>query len=306
MGKPEEPTRVNPYQFCVGRVDDAKFAVPEGYARRSRGYSQHWLVDRSMGSVHMGVAVSRLEPAGEIACCVHAYEKGIYILEGELEIKLGERSVRLAADHYALIEFATPHAFRNTGEAPARWFDMRAPQPRLSGGWQDTVFTGDAQWPAQPSALEADDPRSRHVGHFKSQRPMIRDAPGIRGLKVYRFMEHEFGALHFFMMRGELAPGGVRGRHDHAVEEVYLALSGEADIEIEGKRYPLGPGDFAWTGVGTCHAFFQKGDAPFRWIETQAPQFPGQHASRNYATWEKLRARMDKLGATALELRANM
>lgn len=35
-------------------------------------------------------------------------------------------------------------------------------------------------------------------------------------------------------------------------------------------------------------------EAPFRWIETQAPQFPGQHASRNYAAWEKLRARMDK------------
>ena len=33
---------------------------------------------------------------------------------------------------------------------------------------------------------------------------MIRDAPGVRGLKVYRFMEREFGAEQFFMMRGEL------------------------------------------------------------------------------------------------------
>ena len=294
MGKPEMPARANAYLFSVGRVDDAKFSVPEGYARRSRGYTQQSLVDRSMGSVHMGVGVSSLEPAGEIACCVHAYEKGIYVLAGELEMKLGERSFTLTADDYALIEYATPHAFRNTGKAQARWFDMRAPQPRLSGELADTVFVGDQPWPARPGTLEADDPRSHHVGHFRAQRPMIRDAAGIRGLKVYRFMEHDFGAQHFFMMRGELEAGGVRGRHDHAVEEVYLALSGEADIEIEGERYALSAGDFAWTGVGTCHAFFQKGEAPFRWIETQAPQFPGQHASRNYAAWEKLRARMDK------------
>ena len=73
---------------------------------------------------------------------------------------------------------------------------------------------------------------------------------------------------------------------------MYLGLEGEADIEIEGRRYHLGSGDYAWTGVGTCHAFFQKGDNPFRWIETQAPQFPAQHASRNYASWERMRLRM--------------
>jgi hypothetical protein len=32
---------------------------------------------------------------------------------------------------------------------------------------------------------------------------------------------------------------------------------------------------------------------PFRWIETQAPQFPAQHASRNYAAWEGMRLRMN-------------
>src|SRR6185436_17923452 len=190
---------------------------------------------------------------------------------------------------YAFIPYAASHALRNAGDRPVRWFEMQAPQPRLPGGWQDTIFVDDAGWPAQVPAPDLGDPRTHFVGQFREQKPMIRDAAGIRGLKVYRFMEREFGAQHFFMMRGELAVGGVRGRHDHAVEEIYMALSGEADIEIEGARHHLGPGDFAWTGVGTCHAFFQKGGEPFRWIETQAPQFPAQNASRNYAAWEKLR-----------------
>ena len=209
------------------------------------------------------------------------------------------KACRIGPDDYALIPFATTHALRNTGREPARWFEMAAPQPQEPGRLPDTVFFGDAIWPERVEALALDDPRTHSVGHYKAQKPMIRDAPGVRGLKVYRFMEREFGAEQFFMMRGELDVGGVRGRHDHSVEEIYFALSGEADIEIEGTRYPLKPGDYAWTGVGTCHAFFQTGDAPFRWLETQAPQFPAQHPSRNYATWEKLAARAKARSSSA-------
>lgn len=294
MGKveTETPLTAGPFLFHVGKVDEAKFAVPPGYGQNSRGYTRQSLVDRSLGSVHMGVGVCRLEAQGHVDDCVRAYETGIYLLAGELELKIGAEAVRLSADDYAFIPFATAHALRNTGGAPARWFEMQAPQPKPPGAWQDTFFTADAEWPHEIGRPDLEDPRTQYLGHFKGQKPMIRDGPGIRGLVVHRFMEHEFGAQHFFMMRGELAAGGVRGRHDHAVEEVYLGLEGEADIEIEGRRYHLGPGDCAWTGVGTCHAFFQKGSAPFRWIETQAPQFPAQHASRNYASWERMRLRM--------------
>lgn len=91
-------------------------------------------------------------------------------------------------------------------------------------------------------------------------------------------------------MRGELAVGGSRGLHDHPIEESYLVFSGEADIEIEGERFRLRAGDVAWTGVGAAHAFYQKGSETFRWIETQAPQFPAQNGFREYVVWERLRS----------------
>lgn len=294
MGKaePDTPLTTPPFLFHLGKVEASKFAVPQGYEQNSRGYTRQSLIDRGVGSVHMGVGVCRLEPGGHVDHCLHANEKGIYLLAGELELKLGAAAFRLIADDYAFIPYATAYACRNVGDAPARWFEMQAPQPKPPGAWRDTFFTDDGGWPGVVVRPDLEDPRTQFLGHFKGQKPMIRDAPGVRGLTVHRFMEREFGAQHFFMMRGELAAGGVRGRHDHAVEEVYLGLEGEADIEIEGRRYPLGPGDFAWTGVGTCHAFFQKGSTPFRWIETQAPQFPAQQASRNYAAWERMRLRM--------------
>ena len=61
-------------------------------------------------------------------------------------------------------------------------------------------------------------------------------------------------------------------------------------MEIEDHSFRLGRGDFAWTGVGTSHAFRQVGSEPFRWVETQTPQFPADYGTRNYVDWEKLRA----------------
>ena len=61
-------------------------------------------------------------------------------------------------------------------------------------------------------------------------------------------------------------------------------------MEIEDQIFKLGPGDVAWTGVGTSHAFRHTGEVPFQWLETQTPQFPAQYGTRKYVQWEKLRA----------------
>ena len=275
-------------QFHVGKLEDLLFAVPAGYENRSHGYERASLMDRGGGSVHMGAAIGRLHPEGCMAPCIHAYEKGIYLLEGELEVMRGESAFRLSKDDYALIPCGVPHAIRNTGAVPARWFEMAAPQPKPPGGWQDTYF-GNAQWPSHIVAPDFDGTDTKLVGRFKPVRPLAGGGAERRGLSVYRFMQREFGAHNFFMMRGELAVGGTRSYHDHPIEELYFALSGETFMDIEGRRFHLRPGDFAWTGVGACHAFEHTGGEPFRWIETQAPQFPDRNGTRNYTEWEKFR-----------------
>ncbi len=271
--------------YHLGKFDDSKFAVPQGYQQHSQGYARVTLVDHSVGSVHTGLGICQLQQGGRVESFVQANEKGIYVLQGEIEIMRGKEAFRLTTDDYALIPYGVSQAFRNTGNQVARWVEVQAPQPKPADGWQDTFFTGDTDWPRGVVRPDLGDPRTRLLGRFEERRAGL----GIQGLTVYRFIDQEFGAHHFFMMRGELAMGGTRGTHDHTVEESYFALSGEVDMEIEGKRYHLQPGDVAWTGVGTSHAFFHKGDVPWRWIETQSPQFPTQHGTRNYAIWDKLR-----------------
>ncbi len=275
-------------QFHVGKLDESAFAVPHGYAARSRGYERVSLIDRGIGSVHMGVGVCRLAADGRVETCVHANEKGIYLFQGEIELKRGDQVFRLTQDDYALIPTGVAHAYRNVSGKPARWFDMQAPQPKPPGKWQDTFFVADdAPWPDRAPATVSGDAAIAQAGHFVPRAPIINPNAGVSGLRVFRFMEKEFGAQCFYMMRGELAPGGVRGYHDHPVEESYLALEGEAIMSIEGEDFHLKAGDFAWTGVGACHAFKHVGNVPFRWIETQAPQFPAHQGTRNYNVWEK-------------------
>ncbi len=276
--------------YHVGKYDESRFAVPDGYAGNASGFERVSLVNRATGSVHTEACMARLQAGGSINTCMHAYEKGIYVFEGELELLRAGEVIRLPADAYALIPYAAPYAIRNAGSTTARWFEILAPQPKPPGAFKDLFFTGENAWPVHNSGVTGE-AAQKGVGRFKAENPIpAQDGALAQGLSVYRFMERQFGAQCFFMMRGEMQVGAFRTRHDHPIEEFYFGLSGEVIMDIEDKSFHLGAGDVAWTGVGTSHAFRQTGDVPFRWLETQAPQFPSQFGTRNYLAWEKLRA----------------
>lgn len=276
--------------YYVGRIDEAGFAAPWAGSAHAAGYERATLVARACGSVHMEGALARLAPGGHLAQGVCAYEKGIYVFEGELELARGADHIRLAADDFALIPHATAHALRNRGAVSARWFEVLTPQPKPAAALRDSFFTGETAWPESVPA-PAGDAAAPLSGRFQPAQPIpARDGALAQGLTVYRFMERRFGAQCFYMMRGEMAVGAFRTRHDHPVEEFYLGLEGAVDMDIEDRTFRLEAGDFAWTGVGTSHAFRQVGGVPFRWLETQTPQFPPTLGTRNYVEWERLRA----------------
>jgi mannose-6-phosphate isomerase-like protein (cupin superfamily) len=87
-------------------------------------------------------------------------------------------------------------------------------------------------------------------------------------------------AANFNMFIIEFADGGLCNHHDHPFEEAYLILEGKVDIVFDGEPYVMGRGDFAWTGVGSRHAFFPKAGQRVRWLEIQAPQPPVRNGQR--------------------------
>ena len=107
--------------YYIGKYDESRHATPDIYKEHSRGFDRVSLVNRANGSVHCEACISRLAPGGSIPTHVHAYEKGIYLLEGEVELLRNGEAVRMPAHGYALIPYATPHAFRNRGKQTARY-----------------------------------------------------------------------------------------------------------------------------------------------------------------------------------------
>jgi quercetin dioxygenase-like cupin family protein len=253
-------------------------------------------MDRPGGSVHIGYYISELPEGGEIDRCVHAYEKAVYVLLGSLDFERDGQQFCLGADGYVLIPPGMPHAIRNSTAKIARYVEICAPQPKPITGWRDTFFVDPLPWrPGSLAPLNPGDPRNRMVG--KSDRTMPPGAfmhADLQGFSIKRFMDREFGSTQLTMFSVEFADGGLCNHHDHPFEEAYLILSGDVDVEFDGIKYTLQTGDFAWTGVGSRHAFFPVSGRPVRWLEIQAPQPPGQFGMRWHGRWERFGADIDR------------
>jgi len=284
----------------VTKARDFVFETPAGRIA-STGHTRAILMSRKLGSVHIGYDMCRLEAGGTIARSVAAYEKGVYALDGELELERDGRALRLAPGDFALVSAGVACAMRNTSAGPARWIEMMAPQPKPTDGWQDTFALPETDWPAGTEAPDFRDPRTWHScqsANFDGRMPPSAHVHGdLTGFAIKMLMDKEFGAVHFNMFIIEFADGGLCNHHDHPFEEAYVILDGTVDITFDGQDYLLEPGDFAWTAVGSRHAFFPKQGRPVRWLEIQAPQPPASEGMRWHARWEYL---ADKLkGATS-------
>jgi len=233
----------------------------------------------------MGVGICFLAPGGTIDSHLHSFEESFYILEGSITVQIGGRSQTLGPGNYGLISTGVPHAWRNSGSAPARWLEMQAPQPRALEYGRDTFFVGaDATGPAEAS--------DKLIGHFdESQLPhpggpsQMEGFNPTTGVAIKMFVDRSFGAVHQSLFLIQYMPGAKIDTHDHTFEESYYIVSGRVRATADGKTYDLGPGDVIWTSVGCIHSFANLGSEPVRWIETQAPLPPAKEVFRFERDW---------------------
>jgi len=274
-------------------IEDNLFQAPTAYNGHAAGFRRADLVGRDEGSVHMGFFISDLEAGGTIDPHIHSYEKGVFVLEGEVELNRDGKVFALGPHDYALVPIGTAHAFRNRGKTRARWVEKCAPRPKLADEWQDSFFVPSLAWP-EGAALPVGTPLARMVGHFdKSQLPApLRVDDFMWGWSKKMLMDKMFGSLQFDLFIIEFAEGGQTSLHDHNFEEAYLVIEGEVTFEAEGKEYVLTPGTIAWSGVGAPHGFFLNRGTHCRWLEVMSPQPPTQNANRRMANWDRFRDRL--------------
>lgn len=290
------------------RRDDMQLGP--AYEGNSRSFTRCSLVDRSVGSVHMGLGLCSLEAGGQIDTHLHSFEESFYVLEGEPTLLMEGRGYPLLPGACGFVPVGVPHAWLGARTGTAKWIDMLAPQPREKGRPDDTFFVGP---PSSREVRELDirDPRYWNLFRMTDSDIQVEklrvgaktDAPTVSasmatallvysGIAVKMLVDQRLGCHLSSMFMVEYQPGGVAHPHDHPLEESYYILDGEVDVEADDKRYNLGPGDLFWTGVGSIHAFYGKTTGTVRWLETQAPQPPSRYSYRFDRDWDYLKQKL--------------
>jgi quercetin dioxygenase-like cupin family protein len=293
----------------VGKIDWSFADRPMPSSDTASGLSRSQIVGPAQGAVHTDLYVGALDPGGWLAPHVHSYEEALYVLAGELLVRIDGRVHRLVQGDYALFQIGMRHALGNTGSVQARWLSLNSPLKREPGSpWPDTFFEPAQDLAAMHAAATRPtfgDPTLRFVGHYDGTPPQLEalrvaDDPRGRapvgmdiallvysGISVKMLVDRTFGADMVTMFTVDYEIGGAAQAHDHPFEEAYVFLAGEVECELDGERYALHPGDIVFSGVGSVHGFWNEGTERVRWIETQAPQPPVRHAYRWAPSWER-------------------
>src|SRR3954471_8170910 len=275
-----------------GKFTDNLLVADPLVAGHAQGYARASLVNHTLGSVLTGLSVCEIAPGGTLDPHVHSFEEGFYVLEGEAVYAVNDQAYLLKAGDYGVAKVGALHAWRNIRQAPVRWLQMNAPQPKPAGKERDTFFKKGAKASYDARPLDVNDTRGNLLGHFdESQIPPVGQrtnvAAGLEGVFLKWMIDENFGSMHHRMLFIEYQPGVSIGLHDHTFEEAYFLLSGEVQGVMDGETYLAKPGDVLWTSVGCVHSFANIGDEPVRWLETFAPIPPKENVFRFMKDWEK-------------------
>src|SRR5258708_1136992 len=188
-----------------GKFDENALAADPLFAGHSQGYTRASLVSHTIGSVHTGLSICELAPAGTLDPHVHSFEEGFYVLSGEAVVSINDQAYLLKAGDYGVAKVGALHSMRNVGKAPIRWFQMNAPQPKPAGKERDTFFQKGGTAPFDAKLLDLNDLRGNLLGHFdESQIPPVGQrtnvAPGLEGVFLKWMIDEKFGSIHHRML----------------------------------------------------------------------------------------------------------
>lgn len=128
----------------------------------------------------------------------------------------------------------------------------------------DSAVARDTDCGAPPDALaiRRAQPHPSLVEHAASVPAVDQPGPhGGPGETVARPYFAEAADLPFAFRRRVLRKGAGIGLHPHHKDEIYYVLSGNGTFVLDGKAYPVGPGDAMLTRPGSTHALQQAGEA---------------------------------------------
>ena len=94
------------------------------------------------------------------------------------------------------------------------------------------------------------------------------------GSTIRELLGAEHGARNQTLAEAWLEPGQATERHYHSVtEELYVLLDGEGEMEVDGERRRVGPGDAILIPPGAWHTIVADAGVPLRFLCCCAPGY---------------------------------
>lgn len=213
----------------------------------------------------------------------------MFVEAGTLDVSMNGNDIRLPVGGYLLIPTETFCCVKAV-DGPATWLEATTPQARDQRAWNDVHE--DRSIRCGGNRLQPGDIALKGAGVFDGRMPPANDFhPDLRQAALRMLIDREAGAVHLNMFVVEFSGMGLCNFHDHPFEEAYVMLEGCVEATFNQERHILHPGDIAWCGVGTRHAF-NAGAGRVRWLEFQTPQPPVREGMRWHSRWEKLLPRL--------------
>jgi quercetin dioxygenase-like cupin family protein len=97
---------------------------------------------RGAGSERAAVVYFELEPGGGVGSHTDSVEEVVLVLEGTVQVRLGDEQGQLSAGELALVPAMVPHDVRNTGSATARLIGFFASERVVSTFEQPLLPSG--------------------------------------------------------------------------------------------------------------------------------------------------------------------
>jgi mannose-6-phosphate isomerase-like protein (cupin superfamily) len=194
----------------------------------------------------------------------YTHSDAFYVLEGEMGFRVGEEEHVLGPNEFVFAPPELVHCYHSPGSTRARMLNIHAPGMRferyLLG---DRSFQFDQHPPPAGGGRPATDGRVGRVGEQLDLGPA-------KAL-ILAGVDDGIGSMAVVEVVAEPGfPGPPPHVHDETVDSFYV-LEGVVELRLGDETVDAGPGSFALVPPGHVHSVSNRGDAPARLLNIQAP-----------------------------------
>ena len=188
-----------------------------------------------------------------------AHADVFYVLEGELEFRVGDETVRVPAGSCVGAPPTLVHGFRNPGGVPSRYLNLHAP-----GVWARGRFGREPPALFDTFGIEEGVPDARPVGNGPGDGDRVAKE---HRLLLVKALLPELNVLDYHVS-AEYDGAGTHVHLGHA--DCFYVLEGELELRVDGDVVRAGPGTSVVVPPGVEHAFTSVGRA--RFLNVHAPE----------------------------------